>query len=553
MDKRFASAIFVVAVLVMAFVLIAGCTSPTPAPTKSFTLVEMTISDPPSLDPGLEYDTACYSNTQNVYETLVWYEGPDVSKPIGLLATSWEHNADFTVWTFKLRPNVTFHDGSAFNASSVKYTFDRGVLMNYPDGPWVGAGISGLLKGGDDWMNSNNTEADAQAYLANEAVKVIDDLTVQFTLSRSYPDWYHVCAFPATAIVSQVFEQSNMPYKYNNWTDTYLKEHMSGTGPFKFVSWAHEDNIQFVRNENYWKTPAKAERVVVRTVPDVNSRVLAFDKGECDISQENLRNLPVFRNSTGADFKIYNDTLIISFIGMYQGNAPFDNVKVRQAFVESFDYETYRTQVGYGYGAFMHGVVPRGLAGFNENIPVLTYNPEHAKQLLQEAGFNKSNPQTIVISFNQGNTGRQTGCLMLKDTVEKYDLGITLDIQELTWATLLDKQKKGELDMFFLGWQADFPTTDNFIGPVLISDVYFAKQVKYKNATIDDLYYNQYFTAKSDAERKQISDQIQMGYLADYPYIVYLQPAAGYAVSKNIKGYQWNVMQSGFMWYDLYK
>jgi len=82
MDKKFASAVLVAAVLIVAVVMIAGCTTPTPgatgtptpAPTKDFTLVEMTISDPPSLDPGLEYDTACYSNTQNVYENLVSYE-----------------------------------------------------------------------------------------------------------------------------------------------------------------------------------------------------------------------------------------------------------------------------------------------------------------------------------------------------------------------------------------------------------------------------------------------------------------------------------------------
>jgi len=558
MDKR--SGIIGLVVLVIATVIVlSGCTSPTPTPTpttKPFTLVEMTISDPPSLDPGLEYDTACYSLTQNVYETLVWYDGEDVSKPIGLLATGWKANDDYTVWTFYLRDNVKFHDGTKFNASAVKYTFDRGVLMNYPDGPWVGAGITSLLKGGDEWMASDHTEADVQAYLANEAVKVINETTVQFTLSKSYPDWYHVLAFPATAIVSPTAEQTNMPYTPNNYSDTYYKEHMCGTGPFKFVSWTHEDNIVFVRNDNYWRTPAKAERVVVRTVPDENSRLLAFEKGECDFSQENIRNLPVFKNSSAVTLDIRNDTLTISFIGMFEGKAPFNDPRVRQAFVESFNYETYRQQVGYGYGALPHGVVPKGLAGYNASIPTSQYNPEHAKQLLKEymdeKGYSKTNPLKITIAFNKGNTGRQTGALMLKDTVEKYDLGIEIDIQELAWATLLDKQKKGELDMFFLGWQADFPTADNFLGPFAVSDVYFAKQVKYKNETIDKLYQD-YFTAKSQDERNRICYEIQMGLLNDNPYIVYLQPASMYALSKNINGYHWNVMLSGFYWYPMYK
>ncbi len=513
----------------------------------------MTISDPPSLDPGLEYDTACYSITQNVYETLVWYEGQDVSKPIGLLATDWSSNANYTVWTFHLRKNVTFQDGTAFNASAVKYTFDRGVLMNYPDGPWVGAGITSFLKGGDEYSASNMTDADVQAYLANEAVKVIDDYTVQFTLSKSYPEWFHVMAFPATAIISPSFEKNSpMPYKPGNYTDTYLKEHMCGTGPFKFVSWAHEDNMVFVRNDNYWNTPAKASQVIVRTVPDVSNRILAFEKGECDFSQENIRNLPTFQNSSATTLDIHNDTLTISFIGMYQGRAPFNDPKVRQAFVESFDYNTYREKVGFGYGAFPHGVVPKGLNGYNANIPTSTFNPEHAKQLLKEAGFSKDKPITITLAYNTGNTGRETGALMLKDTVEGYDLGIKIDIQSLAWGTLLDKEKKGDLDMFFLGWQADFPTADNFLGPFLVSDVYFARQVAYKNATIDSLY-DQYFTAANQDERTKIATEMQMGMLNDNPYIVYLQPASMYALNKNLKGYQWNVMLSGFNWYPMYK
>jgi peptide/nickel transport system substrate-binding protein len=556
MDKRFGRAISVFAVLAVAIIMVTGCTSPTPTPTatpqKPFTLVEMTFSDPPSLDPNLEYDSACYSITQNVYENLVYYEGQDVNKPIGVLAKSWTSNDDFTVWTFYLRDNVKFHDGSKFNASAVKYSLDRGVLLNYPDGPFVGAGVTSLLKGGDEWMASNNTEADVQAYLAQEAVKVINETTVQITLSKPYPDWYHVMAFPALAIVSPTTEKANGGYTPNNYTDTYYKEHMCGTGPFKFVSWKHEDNMVFERFNDYWKAPAKAERVVVRTVPDINSRVLAFEKGECDFVQENARNYQQYKNSTSTKVVIVNDTLAISFIGMYQGNEPFNNPKVRQAFVESFDYVTYRDNVGFGLGAFPHGVVPKGLSTYNEAIPQYKFNPENAKKLLQEAGFSKDKPTTVVIAFNKGNTGRQTGCLLLKDQIEKYDLGITVEIQELTWATLLDKQKKGELDMFFLGWQADFPTPDNFLGPFAASDVYFARQVAYKNETIDKLYAD-YFTAKTQAERQQISDQIQLGLLNDYAYIIYLQPANVYALHKDLKGFQTNIMDSGFQWYPMYK
>lgn len=549
MDNRFWKIIAVMAVIVTASILVAGCASPAP---QGKTIVDLVFGDPVSLDPQLEYDSASYAIMQNVYETLVYYEGKDVSKPVGVLAESWTSNDDYTVWTFYLRDGVKFHDGTAFNASAVKYTFDRGVLINYPDGPFVGAGITSFLKGGDAWLESNHTQADADAYLANEAVKVINETTVQFTLSKSYPDLYHVMAFPATSIVSPSYDQANGGYKINNWTDTYLKEHMCGTGPFKFVSWAHEDNIVLDRNNDYWREPAKVERVVIRNVPEVSNRVLAMEKGEADLIQENMGNYEVYQNLTNAKSVIDNDTLVMSFIGLYQGKAPFNNKDVRQAFVESFDYETYREKVGFGYGAFPHGVVPKGLATYNENIPVYQFNPTHAKQLLEQAGFSKDKPTKIVLAYNEGNTGREIGATMLRDQIKSYDLGIDVDVQPYTWATLLDKQKKGELDMFFLGWQADFPTPDNFLGPFAVSDVYFAKQVKYVNETIDQLF-KQYFTVKTQAERQQISDQIQLGLLNDYAYLIYLQPAEISIVSNSVTGFERNIMDSGHNYYKLDK
>lgn len=553
-------ALLIVAIVALA-IFAAGCTTPTPTtsanvtatPTtqKQMTIVDMVAGDPPSLDPHVEYDSATFGITQNVYETLAYYNGEDAKTPVGVLATSWDHNDNYTVWTFHLRNNVTFHDGTAFNASAVKYSFDRGVLLNNPDGCYSGL-LTTFFKGGDEWMASNHTQADADAYLANQAVKVINDSTVQITLARPYPDWPYVVTFPGTAIVSPSFEKAHGGYTINGFANTTYKENMCGTGPFKFQSWTHEDRIVLVRNDNYWQTPAKASQVIVRNVPDYNTRLMALQNGEADIIYVPMKNYPQIKNLTGINYKIYNDTLTVNFIGMYEGKAPFNNSDVRKAFVESFDAQTYLANVSYGFGALPHGVVPKGLKGYNESIVSSPYNTTDAKLLLQKAGFSKDKPTTLVIAFNKGNTGRQTQALMLKSTIESYDLGITIDIQELTWGTLLDKQKKGDLDMFTLGWIADYPAADDFIGPFAASDVYFARQVKYKNDAVDALYKDS-MTTTDPAKQVQDYDQIQAILMTDNPYIMVNQPPYWDVMSNKLKGYTHNVLDSQHIYYPMYK
>ncbi len=556
----------VTVVLILASILLAGCTSPstTPSasttPTQPLTIVALTTGDPPSLDVNLEYDTAASAITQNVYETMVFYEGRGTDKPIGLLAKSWDHNENFTVWTFYLRDGVKFQDGTAFNASAVKYTFDRGVLVNYPDGPWA-AVLTAFLKNGPEWLASNNTKADADKYLADDPVKVINETTVQITLAKPFPEFDKVMAFSATGIISPTFDQAHGGYTINSYDNTSaLKENMCGTGPYVFDSWKHEDRITLKKNPNYWGTAAKPDSVIIKTVPDLTTRLQAIDKGDADISYgENAKNIPQIRNLTNAKMFVYNDSWTIDFFGFYEGKAPFNDKNVRKAFIEAFDTKTYMDTVLYGYGAVPHGCIPKGIVGYNEAIPQSQYNMTDAKALLSDYltknGYTKDKPLTVNLVYNTGNTRRQAACVMMADSIKSMDLPITVKVQDIVWATFLDKQRAGEIDMFAIGWLADYPTADDFIGPFDVSDILYARQVAYKNETIDKLYYDQYFTAKTPAERQAIVDQIQMGVYNDCAYNFYYQPPNVFMYNKNLKGFEetWNVLDGGVRFAGLSK
>lgn len=508
----------------------------------------MVAGEPESLDPAYDYESAGGEILQNVYETLVYYEGTDVTKPVGVLAKSWDVSEDGLTYTFYLKENVTFHDGTAFNASAVKYSFDRGVIMNLD--PWQSV-ITPLLAGGLDYMNSNQTDADQKAYLDLDTVHVVNETTVQFKLVKPYSAFVPVLSFYAASIISPTYDQANGGYKANE-ESAWMTSHTCGTGPYVMTSWDRKDKIVLDKYANYHGTPAANDKVIIRYVDDWNTRFLAIKKGEADLIYAPTTYANDIKNESNLVLETGPGTLAVTYIGFNQKEKVFQNKSVRQAFIESFDAESYLQDVSLGYGKRVNGPIPEGLPGYNANIPYQKYDPEHAKVLLQEAGFNKSNPTTIVLNYNEGNDNRKQACLMLKDQIEKYDLGITIDVQELDWPTYTAKNRAKELPIFYLGWQADYPSADNFIGPFCYSEGYYADKVSYKNETIDEIYLQALY--ETDAAKQAAAyTEITNGVNNDAAYIWSTQAVEFEVHTKQLKGYQWNPMDSHLRYFTMYK
>ncbi|MCD1293855.1 ABC transporter substrate-binding protein [Methanocella sp. CWC-04] len=559
MDKRFgrklATALMIF--IATAAILVAGCTQPettaTPTPTtgEPITIVSMVSGEPESLDPAYDYESAGGEIIQNVYETLIFYEGSDITKPVGVLAKSWDISEDGLTYTFHLQEGVKFHDGTAFNASAVKYSFDRGVIMNLD--PWQ-AVITPLLYGGSEYMNSEQSQADIDAYLAKETVKVIDENTVQVKLAKPYRPFLDCLAFYAASIISPSYDQANGGYKPNEQSE-FMTEHMCGTGPLKFVSWDHMDKITMVKNDDYWGTPAKCDKVIVRYVEDWNTRFLAMKKGEADIIYAPFQYANDILAEPDFVLEAGDPTVTVSYIGFNQNASitpMFTDKRVRQAFIESFDTETFVNVVNLGYGKIPNGPIPEGLPGYNPSIPKQKFDPEHAKQLLIDAGYSKSKPTSVILYYNAGNDGRKSACLMLKDQIEKYDLGISVDVQELDWPTYVKKNRDKELPIFYLGWIADYPSADSFIEPFCVSYGYYADKVSYVNETIDGIYADAKWET-DQAKQTEAYTQIIEGTNEDCAYIWTAQAVEFQPMRKELKGYWYNPMNSNLIYYTLYK
>ena len=384
MDKRFGSKIALV-LLVMAVALtmvVSGCTSPstspsnntsivngsttvTPVPTAvpQDTIVVMEAGAPVSMDYQTDdaYDTASQEPTQQVYETLFYFNGSDVTTPIPVLATGYSLSSDGLVYTIYLRQNVTFHDGTAFNASAVKYSLDRLLLM---DNGQAYSNFVGTVKGFAAYNDhlANTTQADVDAYQAAGGIKVLNDSAVQITLESPNSNFIRMLTFSACSIISPTFDKAHGGYNATGHAgNAYLQSHECGTGPFMLDSWQDGQGYTLVRNNNYWQAPAKSSKVVMTVVDDWNTRLLALQKGDADFITVDSLHAPDVANQSGITLASFG-SLSITPIQFNYAMWPYNDSRVREAFTELFNKTLYVDTAMNGYGITRDGPLPVGLS-----------------------------------------------------------------------------------------------------------------------------------------------------------------------------------------------
>jgi peptide/nickel transport system substrate-binding protein len=287
---------------------------------------EDTEGEPDSVDPAFDYETRGGAILSHVYETLYTYDGSKTDL-IPNLATGYTISSDGMTWTFTLRDDVTFHDGTPFNASCVKYSLDRAIIMNDPNGPaWI---IQQFIKGagGDDgyWNYGNPNVTEAEAWLAMNAIEANDAAgTVVIHTDIEYVAFLAAMTYTIGAIVSPSFVMNHVAdtivpeggaYTFetgNNDTDqldmghwftaqdgvpsgvvpgqqnSYMNEYTCGTGPYMLDEWTPGTRTVLERNDNWWLSnddPTKKPAIKTQfnnIVSETATRVLDLKGGDCD-------------------------------------------------------------------------------------------------------------------------------------------------------------------------------------------------------------------------------------------------------------------------------
>jgi ABC-type transport system substrate-binding protein len=299
--------------------------SKTTDPTDPTSFVIASAGDIDTLDPALSYDTASGEIVQNVYETLVFYDGESTDKFIPQLATevpTLENggiSADGTTYTFKIRPDVKFHNGDVLTPTDVAYSFQRGLLQggyNSPQlllaEPFFGAGLDDITGIVDDFASADNRESlvavdPAKLKAACETVQskiVADDAagTVTMTLAQPWSPFMATIANGWGSIMDKkwVIEKGGWDGTCDTWQNYYAMSSdedpftpiENGTGPFYLENRDPGIEINLAKFADYWGEPAKLDRVSIKLMSEFGTRFAMLQTGDADIIYVPVDNRP---------------------------------------------------------------------------------------------------------------------------------------------------------------------------------------------------------------------------------------------------------------------
>ena len=416
-------------------------------------------SDPSGLDPAFASDGETFRISRNIFEGLIGVE-PGTADPAPLLAETWETTEDGLSTTFNLKADVTFHDGTPFNAEAVCANFDRWYN-------WTGLAATeslsyyyGNLFGG--FAGDENA--------LYESCSADDDLTATVTLTRAFSGFIPSLSLPAFAMQSptamdefgadEVGGSEEAP-EYSE----YAEAHPVGTGPFTFDSWAPGESVVLQAYPDYWGEQGQVQEVVFRVIDDPTARRQALEAGDID-----GYDLVAPADTAALDEAGFNvmqrDPFTILYLGFNQQIEELQDVRVRQAISHAIDREALVTQVLPEGTEVASQFIPDVVNGYNENVTDYPYDPERARELLAEAGY----PDGFEITFNYPvNVSRpympNPEQIFSALSAQLEEVGITVNPVSNEWTDYLDLMR-GSADhgIHLLGWTGDYNDTDNFVG-----------------------------------------------------------------------------------------
>jgi peptide/nickel transport system substrate-binding protein len=409
-----------------------------------------------------------------------------------MLATEWDMSDDGLTYTFTLREGVKFHDGTDLNADAVKFSLERGLTEASPR--------RGELA-------------------AVETIEAVDPTTVRVTLKEPYAPFLSVLTDRASMIVSPTAAQEA--------GEDFVSRPI-GSGPFKFDSRETGNSITLVRNDDYWQEGLpKAERIVYKIFTDPNTAVVNLRSGQVDITDVvPSREVPALQ---GENFTVINEPgLGYQGIWLNTTAAPLDNQAVRQAISMLIDREAL-VKVIFAETA-VPGNSPFTPAHFAHGESDTAPKPdvEGAKQLLADAGVSnvsftlKTAPAAVNVQLAQ----------LVKNFLQAG--GITMEIEQLEFGTLLEQLDTGNYQAAQVGWSGR-PDPDGNIYNFMTTGS-SNNYAGYSNPTVDELL-NTARGESDEAKRKEAYDQAMQILHDEAPYIYIYHQNNNFGMAGNITGF----------------
>jgi len=465
-------------------------------------LVRNNGSEPASLDPHKVESDIEFNIIRDMFDGLLAVKKDGSIEP--LLAEKWE-NKNNTVWTFHLRPGITWSDGTAITAKDVVWSWQRLVdpktaspYASYPGN-----------------MHILNAEDIAQGKKPVDSlgVKAVDDSTLEVTLTQPTASFLSMLAHPSMVPID--------PVLVNRFGDKWTKpEHIVTSGAYKVTDWVVNERIVAERNTRYWNNKATViNKVTYLPISAETADVNRFKAGEIDITYTiPVNQFAQLRKTFGEQVSV-EPQLATYYYEFNTTKPPFNDPRLRRALNMGLDKDIIADKV-MAQGQRPAWVISQPeIGGVKLSPPDYSTWPREkrlaeAKKLLNEAGFNEAHPLSFNLLYNTMETHQRIA--IAASSMWKKNLGVEAKLQNQEWKTMLDTMHTGNFDAVRYAWIADYDDAATFLNNFRTGSS--ENTSKYSNSAYDEALDNA-AKAKDVAERGKYYQQAEDLLARDVPAI----------------------------------
>lgn len=529
-------------VLIIAL-FVGGCTTPQAGPEEpgepsdgpklGGSITYGMTGDPVIFNPILYTDSPSGFVINRVYSGLV--RANENLEMVGDIAESWTFSDDGLVWTFNLREDVKFHDGTPLTSEDVKFTYEAILHPDY-------------------------TGIRATNFKSVEKIEAPDPYTVEFHLKEPFAPLLTYLGFGI--LPKHIFEQT--PIK--DMKENPANFEPIGSGPYKFVEWVRGQHIILEANEDYYGEGPYIEQVIIKFYQDEQVMLAALEKGDIDymgsIPPDDVERVKA-EHSDRLDF-VEVPANGYTYIGLKQTHPILSDKRVRKALMYGLNRQAIVDDILLGYGTVMNANIPPVSWAYAEGeLEPYEYNPEKAKQLLEEAGWVEG-PDGIRVKDGQrlsftlvtdsGSKQYESIIMLVQEDWEK--IGVEMKPEFLEWSVLCSQYLDvAKFEAYMLDWSLGLDP-DFYIffhtesGVDAEGNLRGFNDVEFSNPELDELL-ERGRKEMDQEERRKIYVEAQKIVNDELPYVFLFTRNYVAAIDKKIKGVVWSTLGPVFpeLWY----
>ncbi len=514
--------VVVLVIIILAAIVVAYYALPsTPTPTtgnKSTIIIGTTDAVQTTIDPQDAYDYWGELLINNLGAPLVDFApGTTDTSPSALqpaLATHWSVSSDGLTYTFILRSGLKYDDGTPFNSTDVKYSFERGIALANPEGPIVGIGYGSII---DSIATPNATavvfhlKAPFSAFLS------------LMTFAGSYPINPTKAPMPAHPHPGTLTGTVN--YTANNPSAS----NPNGLGPYTLTEWTRQgtkdQEMTLQANHNYWNYPAypKTDKIIIKFFTDSTALTAAIKSGDVDIAYRQFTTSDIQSLQSTSGLTVYPSAgAFIQYLVLNQALAPYNNTLVRQALAASMNRTDLIKTVFAGTATPLYSQIPIGMFSHTDAFKTrygVGPNYTMVRNLLAQAGYNQNNKLAVDLWYETTGHYPQSPdqALVLKQDFEASGV-ISVTLHGVDWPTMGANRQAGNMGMFIMGWYPDFIDPYDYTYPFLSSSGASWLNDGYNSTTMDNLI-TQAYQSPSTSQAATLYGQVQTLEATDVPMI----------------------------------